>query len=132
MFTEMINLKCQDEIHYVCIISMVGDSHWEVFLKTVVSNFWKYKVIYSLQIYHSLWKIHMKEFTILVCKWTKKFILKTDLQKELIVKKHSWRRRFSILLLILSIIVSVISYSHIWTKKSEKVSDNLSGKMFFK
>ena len=33
MFTETIKSKCLDKMHYACIISMVGDSHWAVFLE---------------------------------------------------------------------------------------------------
>ena len=40
----------------------------------------------------------------------------TNFQKDLFFKEHSWRWRFSILFSILSLIVSVINYSHIWNK----------------
>ena len=33
MLPETTKSKCPDEMHYACIISMVGKSHWEVFLK---------------------------------------------------------------------------------------------------
>ena len=33
MFTETIKSKYLDEIHYACIILMVGDSHWEALLE---------------------------------------------------------------------------------------------------
>ena len=45
MFTETIKSKCLDEMHYLYIISMAGDIHWKVLLKTDVPNFWKYKEI---------------------------------------------------------------------------------------
>ena len=43
-----------------------------------------------------------------------------NFQKNLLLKEHSWRWRFSILFSILSIIVPVISYSHTWNKKIRK------------
>ena len=44
----------------------------------------------------------------------------TNFQKDLFFKEYSWRQRFSISLSISSMLVSVISYFHIW-KKSKKV-----------
>ena len=53
-----------------------------------------------------------------------------NFQRDLFFKEHFWRRRLSILFSILSIIVSVIRYP-ISKTKSEKVFDNILGKMLF-
>ena len=42
MFAEKTKSKCLDDVHYVCVISIVGST---TSLKINVPNFWKYKEI---------------------------------------------------------------------------------------
>ena len=92
------------------------------------SALWK-SMFVALQFYHSLSKIHVKEFTILVWKLTINIYIKngytlkndvsseiTDLKKDLFVKKRFWR----------------YAVTPVSEKKSEKVVDNLLRKFFKK
>ena len=131
-------MKC---IMYICIISMVRISQWEVFLENKCSLLLKIKRLQLTVLVH-IWKIHMKEFNILIWKWNyiyikNMFTLKNDVsskitnfQKDLLFKKHSGSWRFSILLFILWIIVSVIWYSHIWNKIPKRVCQNIWKNIF--
>ena len=53
----------------------------------------------------------------------------TNFQKDLYFKEHPWKWRFSILFSILQIIVSLISYSYIWSETWK--SDNILAEMSY-
>ena len=55
----------------------------------------------------------------------------TDLQKNLFFKVHSWRRRFSILFSISSILVFLIIYFHIWNKIRKSVWQHIRKNVFW-
>ena len=54
---------------------------------------------------------------------------KTNFQMYLFFKEHSWRRRFSNSFSMLSITVSVISYSHIWNRIRKSVWQQIRRKV---
>ena len=92
-------------------------------LYDVWTHFQNQTISFSRKIKSSIW--HNPEVTVSVSGEI------TNFQKDLLFKEHSWRRRFSSLLSILSIVVSVISYFHIWNKIRKSVwQHTVLGKCF--